>query len=531
LALVPLEFVKRFWQSLPMRIVRCSVQAGAPFLLRRCLLLFGVLNLFQAMKVGAVEVSTYVGREPAAAWRAQASAAIEQNRKANFTIELKDAHGFPMAGVPVELRLVRHDFAFGAAVSASQLLAVGQDGDRYRGVITQWFNSASLLTDLDWARYEADPARAEAAVNWLRERDIRVRGQSLIRPGTNHSSSLPQDVPALFADVPRLRHRINTHLTNILDRFRGRIGDWDVVNGPLHEQVIEGIMGRAEVVSWFQLAQSVDPSARLHLSDFGSLEGPTREDATRLRNYADALRNLGAPVDGLGLQAHFTDHLTPPTELMARLDLISGIHSGTGAYPLWITEFDVDLTDEMVQADYTRDFLTVSFSHPSVTGLISGEFWEKPNSRPRAALLRRDWETKPNAVAWSNLVHQTWTTRTNVRSTASGKAVVRGFKGEYEVTIRLPGTNIVHRARLGTSTPFRPTLPVLRPELQVIPGDLFEFRWPRFASGYRLETSDVPGEGSWGPVDGIAMLAAEGWRVQLPAPDHTQYYRLRRGDP
>jgi len=502
-----------------------------PSLLIRILPWLSSLILFQTVNVGAVEVPTYDGREPGAAWRTQANAAIDQNRKATFTVELKDAQGFPLAGVPVELRLVRHEFAFGSAVAAQALLSTSADGDRYRGVITQWFNAAVLENDLKWPQYEANPGPAEAAVSWLRKRDLVVRGHSLIWPGTNKSEYLPADVPPLFSEVQRLRNRINTHLTNVLNRFRGRIGEWDVVNEPLHERAIEGVMGRDEVASWFQIARAVDPGVALYLNEYGNLESPTRKGAVQLREYADGLRALGAPIDGLGLQAHFTGHLTPPSELLARLDLLSGIHAGTGAYPLRITEFDLDLSDESVQADYTRDFLTAAFSHPAVTGVLSWGFWEERHWRPRAALFREDWRPKPNAIAWSNLVYRTWTTHTNVLASSSGKAVVRGFKGEYEVTVHLPGTNVVHLVRLGTGTAFRPMLPVLRPELSVIPGDLFEFRWPRFASGYRLETSDDPGAEEWHPVDGFATSVPEGWRVQLPAPDQTQYYRLRRGGP
>ena len=474
---------------------------------------------------------TYAGREPDAAWRSEANAAIERNRKATFSIELKDADGFAMAGVPVELRLVRHDFAFGSAVAASRLLAVGADSDRYRGVITQWFNTVVLENDLKWPTYEANPAPAQNAVTWLGQRGIPVRGHNLIWPGTNQNYFLPANVPPLFTDVPRLHTRINTHFTNVLDRFRGKLPEWDVVNEPLHERALEGIMGKAEVASWFQLARNLDPAAILYLNEYANIESVTRTGSTDLRTYSDQLRTLGTPIDALGLQAHFSGFLTSPTELLARLDLISGIGPGTNTYPLRITEFDINISDEAVQADYTRDFLTAAFSHPAVTGVLMWGFWESQHWLPQAALFRRNWQPKPNALAWSNLVYQTWTTRTNVMSSSSGKATARGFKGDYEVTIRLPETNLVSTVRFGSDTDFRPALPVVRPTLAVIPGDRFEFQWAGFASGYQLEWSDRLDATTWNPVDGFATYSTNGWRVQLPAPDQTQFYRLRRGGP
>jgi hypothetical protein len=47
----------------------------------------------------------------------------------------------------------------------------------------------------------------------------------------------------------------------------------------------------------------------------------------------------------------------------------------SGAFPgvvFKITEFDVDTEDESLQADYTRDLLTLVFSHPQAAGFRSG---------------------------------------------------------------------------------------------------------------------------------------------------------------
>lgn len=474
---------------------------------------------------------TYAGREPDAAWRASALDSIEKVRKANLTLDLRDAAGFPLADIPIEIKLRRHTFAFGSAVAASRLLATGADSDRYRGVITQWFNTVVLENDLKWPQYEANPTQAQRAVDWLLQRNIQVRGHNLIWPGTNQPSFLPANVPPLFSDPTRLRARINAHFTNVLDRFRGKLVDWDVVNEPLHERVIEGILGRPEVAGWFQLARTLDPSATLYLNEYVNLEGVTRAGSTDLREYADSLRALGAPIDALGLQSHFAGFLTSPPELLARLDLISGIHGGTDTYPLRITELDINTPDEALQGDYTRDFLTAAFSHPSVTGVLMWGFWENQHWLPNGALFRSNWQPKPNAIAWSNLVYNTWTTRTNVQTTSSGKATARGFKGEYEITIRLPGTNVTVLARLDTDATLRPTLPVVRPEIQVTQGDLFEYSWPAFASGYQLEVTDQLNPPDWQPVEGFARLSKGAWRIQLPSPSQTQFYRLRRGGP
>ena len=194
---------------------------------------------------------------------------------------------------------------------------------------------------------------------------------------------------------------------------------------------------------------------------------------------------------------------------------------------LLITEFDINTSDEVLQGDYTRDFLTAAFSHPSVSGVLLWGFWENQHWLPNGALFRANWQSKPNAVAWSNLVFNTWTTRTHVQTSTSGKAVARGFKGDYAIST----TNVTVLARLDTDATVRPVVPVVRPAIQVTQGNLFEYSWPAYASGYRLEVSDQLNPPDWQPVEGFARLSQGAWRLQLPSPTQTQFYRLRRGGP
>ena len=61
--------------------------------------------------------------------------------------------------------------------------------------------------------------------------------------------------------------------------------------------------------------------------------------------------------------------------------------------------------DEEMQADYTRDFLTLAYSHPTVVGVQLWGFWERahlqPNrqaSRPQSSAARR-WTTSTSRPA------------------------------------------------------------------------------------------------------------------------------------
>jgi hypothetical protein len=62
-------------------------------------------------------------------------------------------------------------------------------------------------------------------------------------------------------------------------------------------------------------------------------------------------------MDGIGLQSHFPERVTPMDDLMKRLDRFAAFEK-----ELEITEFDINTSDKATQADYTRDFMTATFS-------------------------------------------------------------------------------------------------------------------------------------------------------------------------
>jgi hypothetical protein len=113
-----------------------------------------------------------------------------------------------------------------------------------------------------------------------------------------------------------------------------------------------------------------------------------------------------------------------------------------------ITEFDIDVEDEEIQGQYTRDFMTTVFAHPSVTGFMMWGFWEGRHWKPRAAMFRRDWSLKPNAQAYLELVFDKWWTRAHGRTGASGDFTTRAFKGEHEVTVTAGGATYTRRVTL-----------------------------------------------------------------------------------
>lgn len=364
---------------------------------------------------------------PAQTWREAAEARIERIRKAELTVKVVRADGKPAEGVPVEVRMTKHAFGWGTAAAGRFLLGDGADSEKYRRAILDNFNMAVLENDLKWPQWERDRDTPLAALKWFRANGIRVRGHTLVWPGWRW---LPKDLKELAGDPEALRRRVLDHIRDEVSATRGLLEDWDVVNEPYTNHDLIDLLGREEMAAWFHAARGLDPAPVLYLNDFNILEAGGRDTAHQ-EHFYDTLRyliDLGAPVGGIGIQGHFRE-VTPPEKMLEILDRFSEFN-----LPIRITEFDFETDDEKLQAEFTRDFLTLCFSHPRVDAFLMWGFWEGRHWRPKGAMLRKDWTPKPNYEVWRELVYGRWRTQAQGVTDARGGYSVRAFRGEYEIS-------------------------------------------------------------------------------------------------
>ena len=370
---------------------------------------------------------TYVGAEPDAPWRADAAAAIDKIRKADLTVHVVNADGDPIPGAAVHVVQKRHEFGFGTAVAADGLNTAGDNGDKYREVVRTWFNKAVLENDLKWPGWEQNRNRALNAIAWLRDNNLTVRGHNLVWPNWQY---LPADVQKLSGDPDALRKRVLDHIAEEVAATRGQLVEWDVLNEPVTNTDLQKILGEQEMAAWFRKTREYDNWPMLFVNDYNIIEAGGL-DRGHQDGYYNTIRKLidwGAPLDAIGIQGHFDSRLTPPTRVWAILDRFAQFEK-----PIEITEFDINLDDEALQAQYTRDLMTAVFSHPSVSGFLMWGFWEGRHWLPRAAMFRRDWSLKPNGQTYYDLVYKEWWTDVRGETADDGAFAVRGFKGDYEI--------------------------------------------------------------------------------------------------
>ena len=395
---------------------------------------FEILNYGASRRIADLPRSRagYAGREADAPWRAEADARIEKIRKGDYRVRMLHPDGRPRAGEKFAYRLRRHDFGFGTAVDSSVLLRDNPDGERYRQIIDRYFSRVVYENELKWHTWEQhgpeEHARTLRSFDWFAERGIAMRGHVLLWPGWQY---LPASARALRDDPAALRAHADRHVREMVGRTRGRFTDWDVINEPYAHNDLMRVLGDEVMIEWFKAARDVDPKVKLFINDYAGLanEGMDTPHKDHFEKTARYLIEKGAPIGGIGLQCHFGWSVTPPQAALRELD-----RWGKLGLEVQITEFDVETTDEELQADYTRDLLTLAFSHPSVTAIMIWGFWEGRHWKPDAALWRRDWSIKPNGKVWTELTSDRWHTRGEATADADGWISFRGFHGQYEIS-------------------------------------------------------------------------------------------------
>ncbi len=394
--------------------------------------------------------ATYVGREATAAWRAEAAKRIDQIRKADLSIRVINAAGKPLPGAMVRVEQIAHAYRFGSAIAANIIAAKTPDAAKYRALAAELFNTVTIENALKWDQWPAGKRwekwgwiNLNATLKWCKDNNKRLRGHCMIWPSWRN---LPAEMKAISADPAKLRAAIAARIAEALAKTKGLADEWDVINEPFDNKDLQTILGDKIMVEWFQLARKADPACRLFLNDYHILSAGGRTNTAHQAHFEKTIRFLlksKAPLDGIGMQSHFKKNLTPPKTLWSILDRYAKL-----GLPIEITELDITVGDEQLQADYLRDFMTAIFAHRATTGIVMWGFWAKKHWEPDAALYRADFSPKPAAAVWKNLIFKQWWTNATTKTNPAGTAKLRAFKGTHKITVTANGKTITQTAEL-----------------------------------------------------------------------------------
>ena len=182
---------------------------------------------------------------------------------------------------------------------------------------------------------------ADSIVNFAIKNGIKIRG---------HNLCWHQQTPDwMFKDGDKqvsketLLKRLKTHINTVVGRYKGKIYAWDVVNEAIDDNPANflrnskwfEICGEDFITKAFEYAHEADPGAKLYYNDYNS-ELPEKRE--RIYKLLKSLKDKGVPIDGVGLQAHWS--LKSPTEA----DLRTAIerYSSLGL-KIQFTELDISI--------------------------------------------------------------------------------------------------------------------------------------------------------------------------------------------
>lgn len=209
----------------------------------------------------------------------------------------------------------------------------------------------------------------------------RVRGHTLLwHLGT----------PDWAAEIIRKKqdwNLIGRYFGSVIPRYSDVIGMWEVVNEPidpgrradgLRESVFLEAFGPDYVARALMQARIFAPRAQLIVNEYG-LEYDLPEEVDRryfLLKLLERLRNVGAPIDGVGVQAHLDLRKGHISEAAVARFLREVADLGLS---IVVTELDVKEADyaapaeerDRLVADEVRRYLDVALGEPAVTGVTT----------------------------------------------------------------------------------------------------------------------------------------------------------------
>lgn len=232
-------------------------------------------------------------------------------------------------------------FKMGVAVNASDLKGATAD------FILKHYNSITPENAMKMGPIHPEENRyfwrdADSIVNFAQRHGIGVRGHNLCwHEQTPNWMFKNADGGQVSKEV--LLQRLKDHIYTVAGRYKGKIYAWDVVNEVIDDDSTRflrnsqwyQICGEDFIVKAFEYARQADPNAKLFYNDYNT-ERP--EKMERLYRLMKKLVDAKVPIDGVGLQAHWSIYEPSEKELRTTIEKMASL-----GLEVQITELDMSV--------------------------------------------------------------------------------------------------------------------------------------------------------------------------------------------
>ena len=304
----------------------------------------------------------------------------------------------------------------------------------------KYFNYGVTGNSFKWSgiqplHREPDYTNFENAVRWTQKVGWDLRAHTLLWGG-NDDHSMPGWVRALpspqaITDTCKMR------VIREVSRYKGIIREYDVINEPLtgHADSLRNNVGDSILWNCFKWARSADPDAELFINDYN-----VEYNWGQAKEYRDLIlqiKEMGGPVTGVGMQAHFWDCCRPNVdELVKNVNIVA-----EAGLPIRFTEYDFG--GNLTQLQQAQDFikvLTIAFSHPSITGMICWGLSDDGAWRENTGFF--DANHKPK-IAADTLLYYTkskWATNFDSVMNNGNTLAFNAYYGDYTIQVAFNDT-------------------------------------------------------------------------------------------
>lgn len=249
-------------------------------------------------------------------------------------------------------------FPIGVAVGPRNL--AGEEAQ----LILQEFNSLTPENAMKMGPIHPEENRyywkdADSIVAFAQRHQLRVRGHNLCwhnqTPGWMFIDS--NGIP-VSKDI--LLKRLKAHITSVVNRYKGKLYAWDVVNEAISDKPGEylrnskwlQICGEEYIAKAFEYAHEADPNALLFYNDYNEISPVKREKIYKL---VKGLKDAGVPIHGIGLQAHWAINEPSAKQLDSTIKQFENL-----GLKVQITELDISVypKEHNARARRTEDTIT-----------------------------------------------------------------------------------------------------------------------------------------------------------------------------
>lgn len=184
---------------------------------------------------------------------------------------------------------------------------------------------------------------ADTVANYAEKHNMKLRGHALVWH-QQYPDWFFKDSEGNQIGKDTLYARMKKHITDVVTRYKDHIYAWDVVNEAVsdngdivyrEESPFYQIAGEEYLAKAFEFARAADPNVKLFYNDYNAVRP---EKVERIYTLVKKLVDAGVPIDGVGIQGHWSVFEPTREELEYAIDKYASL-----GLEVQITELDVSI--------------------------------------------------------------------------------------------------------------------------------------------------------------------------------------------